>query len=161
MPPFAAGETVIVLGLCGALRRLETGDVAIYARVTDGTRTLELDRTLVDALASALPGAFVVNACTGERVVTTASARAPLARRFDADVVDMEGTHLADALGARRVRFAMIRVVSDDAARDLPRSGTQSTSGAACGRAKPRLRSRGHRALRSRSCATCGARSRR
>ncbi|HYW54574.1 MAG TPA: hypothetical protein VE826_11420 [Dongiaceae bacterium] len=123
LPPFADGETVIVLGLCGALRRLETGDVAIYARVADGTRTLELDRTLVDALASALPGAFVVNACTAERVVTTAAARAPLARRFDADVVDMEGTHLAAALAARGVRFAMVRVVSDDAARDLPAIG--------------------------------------
>jgi nucleoside phosphorylase len=123
LPPFADGETVVVLGLCGALRRLETGDVAIYARVTDGARTFALDRPLVDALAAALPGALVVNACTAERVVTIVAARAPLARRFDADVVDMEGTYLAAALTALGVRFAMVRVVSDDTSRDLPPIG--------------------------------------
>ena len=123
LPAFADGETVVVLGLCGALRRLETGDVAIYGRVADGARAVGLDRALVDALTAALPSALVVNACTAERVVTKVAARAPLARRFDADVVDMEGTHLAVALGALGVRFAMVRVVSDDAARDLPGIG--------------------------------------
>ena len=120
LPPFEDGETVIVLGLCGALRRLDADDVAIYARVSDGTQTCVLDRPLVDALSAALPGALVVNACTAERVVTTVVARTALARRFDADVVDMEGAHLAAALGARGVRFAMVRVVSDDASRNLP-----------------------------------------
>jgi|GEM_PF-1508085 len=123
LPPFEDGETVVVLGLCGALRRLEAGDIAIYARVADGAGTSVLDRALVDALAVALPGALVVNACTAERVVTTVGARETLARQFDADVVDMEGAHLAAALGARGVRFAMVRVVSDDASRDLPPIG--------------------------------------
>ena len=123
LPAFGHDETVLVLGLCGALRRLESGDVAIYARVTDGAGTCVLDRPLVDALTAALPGALVVNACTAERVVTTAAARNVLARRFDADVVDMEGTHLAARLGACGVRFAMVRVVSDDASRDLPPIG--------------------------------------
>jgi nucleoside phosphorylase len=82
-----------------------------------------LDRPLVDALAAALPSALIVNACTAERVVTAAAARTTIARRFDADVVDMEGTHLATALDALQVRFAMVRVVSDDASRDLPPIG--------------------------------------
>ena len=120
LPAFADDETVIVLGLCGALRRLETGDVVIYARVADGARTSVLDRPLVDALSAALPGAFIANACTVDHVVTAVAARAPLARRFDADVVDMEGTHVAAALAALGVRFAMVRVVSDDGSRDLP-----------------------------------------
>lgn len=123
LPPFDDGETVVVLGLCGALRRLETGDVAIYARVADNERTSVLDRALIDSLIAALPSALVVNACTAERVVTKAAARAPLARRYEADVVDMEGTYLAAALGALGVRFAMVRVVSDDASRDLPAIG--------------------------------------
>jgi hypothetical protein len=123
LPPFDNGETVIVLGLCGALRRLEAGDVAVYARVADGAGTSVLERALVDALTAALPGALVVNAFTAEGVVTTKAARATLARRFDADVVDMDSTHLAAALRARGVRFAMVRVVSDDAARDLPPIG--------------------------------------
>jgi nucleoside phosphorylase len=120
LPEFGAGETVIVLGLCGALRTLRAGDVAIYGRVVGAARTVPLDARLIGALTAALPGAAVVSACTAKRVVTIAAARTVLAQRFEADVVDMEATHLADALTARRVAFAMVRVVSDDAARDLP-----------------------------------------
>ncbi len=55
-----------------------------------------------------------------DHVVTTRAERRTLAERYDADVVDMEGAHLAAALAAQGVRFAMVRVVSDDASRDLP-----------------------------------------
>src|ERR1700736_6374858 len=120
LPDFENGETVIVLGLCGALRTLRAGDVAIYGHVAGAARALPLDARLIGALSAALPGATVVNACTVKRVVTVAAARTVLAQRFDADVVDMEAAHLADALAARGVAFAMVRVVSDDAARDLP-----------------------------------------
>jgi hypothetical protein len=108
------------MGLCGALWRRHAGDVVIYSRVVDSARTFEVDARLVDALTLALPDAIVVNACTTKRVVTTVHARTVLAQRFNADVVDMEGTHLAAALGARGVRYAMVRVASDDASRDLP-----------------------------------------
>ncbi|HYW55155.1 MAG TPA: hypothetical protein VE826_14380 [Dongiaceae bacterium] len=120
LPDLAADEAVLAMGLCGALWRLKAGDVAIYGRVVDAARAFELDPDLVDELTRALPRAVVVNACTTKRVVTTVQARTVLAQRFNADVVDMEGTHLAAALAARGVRFAMVRVVSDDAARDLP-----------------------------------------
>ncbi|MDB5072863.1 MAG: hypothetical protein JWM87_3974 [Candidatus Eremiobacteraeota bacterium] len=120
LPEFEDGETVIVLGLCGALWRLKAGDVAIYGRVADAAHAFVLDPSLADALKAALPGAVVANACTSKRVVTTIAARTALAERFNAAVVDMEGTHLAAALALRGVRFAMVRVVSDDASRDLP-----------------------------------------
>ena len=123
LPAFAEDETVIAVGLCGALGRLKAGDVAIYRRVADTTHAMEIDPHLVDALAAALPNARVVTACTTNRVLTTVEARTVLARRFEADVVDMESTHLAAALAAGRARFAMVRVVSDDASRDLPRIG--------------------------------------
>jgi hypothetical protein len=120
LPAFDADETAVVVGLCGALWRLKAGDVAVYGRVADAERAFALDAGLVDALTAALPGAVVANACTAKRVVTTTDARTALAQRFNADVVDMEGTPLAAALTARGVRFAMVRVVSDDASRDLP-----------------------------------------
>ena len=120
LPEFAPDETVIALGLCGGLWRLTAGEVAIYGRVVDGSRKYQIDDRLVDVLSAALPGATVVNACTTKRVVTTVDARTVLAQRFNAEVVDMEGVYLAAALAARRVRFAMVRVVSDDATRDLP-----------------------------------------
>lgn len=120
LPEFAQDEAVIVLGLCGALWRLKTGEVAIYGRVADAAHAFIPDPPLLDALTAALPGATVVNACTSKRVVTTAAARTALAERYNAAVVDMEGTYLAAALALRGVRFAMVRVVSDDASRDLP-----------------------------------------
>ena len=123
LPEFDNGETVVAVGLCGALRRLKAGEIAVYGRVVDATNTFAPDPPLVDVLAGALSGAVVVTACTADRVVTTMAARAVLAQRFDADVVDMEGSHLAAALVARGVRFAMVRVVSDDASRDLPPIG--------------------------------------
>jgi adenosylhomocysteine nucleosidase len=120
LPEFEHGESVVVVGLCGALWRLRAGDVAVYGRVVDAAHSFDLDPGLVDGLTAALPDAVVVNACTTKRVVTTVDARTVLAQRFNAEVVDMEGTHLAAALTARGVRFAMVRVVSDDASRDLP-----------------------------------------
>jgi hypothetical protein len=120
LPPFEAGETVVAMGLCGSLWRLKAGEVAIYGRVADGIGLTELDPGLVDELTGALPRAVVVNAYTSTRVVTTVVARTVLAQRFNADVVDMEAMHLASALHERGVRFGMVRVVSDDASRDLP-----------------------------------------
>jgi uridine phosphorylase len=120
LPEFGNDETVLAMGLCGSLWRLQTGDVAIYGRVVDATHTFDLDPGLIDELTRALPHATVVNAFTAKRVITTVVARTALAQRFNADVVDMEGMHLATALSVRGVRFAMVRVVSDDASRDLP-----------------------------------------
>ncbi|MBV9407617.1 MAG: hypothetical protein JO164_02270 [Candidatus Eremiobacteraeota bacterium] len=111
---------VVVVGLCGALRGLRAGTVVIYAHVVDEMHEAAFDPALVRALAAALPGATIVRACTTDHVVTTVAERTALAARFDADVVDMEGTHLAAALAERGVRAAMVRVVSDDATRDLP-----------------------------------------
>jgi len=119
LPELVAGERVVVLGLCGALRDLTVGDVVVYRRVFDQTADFELGAGLRDALASSL-GATIVDAWTTDHVVTTVAERKALASDSRADVVDMEGTHLAAALIARGVRFAMVRVVSDDASRDLP-----------------------------------------
>jgi len=120
LPDFGPGETVVVLGVCGALWRMKAGDVGVYGRVVDAASAFELQTDLIDALSRSLPRAMVVNACTTKRIVTSVTARTVLAQRYNAEVVDMEGTHLAAALTARGVRFAMVRVVSDDPSRDLP-----------------------------------------
>jgi nucleoside phosphorylase len=110
-------EEVVVLGLCGALRPLPVGAVAIYAAARDGEGAVALDVTPVHGR---LPGAHVVSAYTAPHVIARAAARTELARRFDATVVDMETTHLARVLAARGVRCAVVRVVSDSPAHDLP-----------------------------------------
>ncbi len=124
LPPFDGDPTVLVLGLCGALRDRRAGDVVVYRAIATDAGVLALDAALAESLAARLvrsgAPAFAVVACTTDHVVTTRAERRALAERYDADVVDMEGAHLAAALGARRARFAMVRVVSDDASRDLP-----------------------------------------
>jgi hypothetical protein len=119
-PPLPAGEPVVVLGLCGALRAHRVGEIVVYRRVLDERGAIACDATLVRA---AFPSAPLVDACTTPHVVTTVAERETLAARCGADVVDMEGMSLAGALTARGVRFAMVRVVSDDAERDLPALG--------------------------------------
>jgi Phosphorylase superfamily len=119
LPAFEDDETVVVLGLCGALHGGSVGDVVVYRRVVDDGASFVLDAGLRDALAAALGGG-IVDACTTDHVVTTRAERAALATRYDAGVVDMEGTHLAARLAARGVRCAMVRIVSDDDSRDLP-----------------------------------------
>jgi Phosphorylase superfamily len=123
LPAFAPGEIAVVLGLCGALRDLGVGDVAIYRTVRDPSKTIALDPPTIAALAARLPHARIVDACASDHVVTTRAERRALAARYDADVVDMEAAHLAWALTVRGVSYAMVRVVSDDAARELPALG--------------------------------------
>jgi nucleoside phosphorylase len=120
LPAFAADEAAIVVGLCGALRGLTVGDVAIYRRIADGAATLAPDPALAASLGALLPRAHAVGACVADHVVTTIAERHVLAERHDADVVDMEAGVLGRALAERGVPFAMVRVVSDDASRELP-----------------------------------------
>jgi nucleoside phosphorylase len=120
LPAFDADERVVVLGLCGALRARTVGDVVIYRDVATSADTFAPDAALTDALAAALPNAQRVRACSADHVVTRRAERAAYAGRYDADVVDMEGAVLAPELARRNVRYAMVRVVSDDARRDLP-----------------------------------------
>jgi purine nucleoside phosphorylase len=119
LPPLGP-EPVVVLGLCGALRRYRAGEIVVYHRVVGEARWFECDEALVSEV---LPDAPRVVACTTPHVVTTIAERDALAACHDADVVDMEGIALAAALSARGLRYAMVRVVSDDARRDLPALG--------------------------------------
>jgi nucleoside phosphorylase len=119
LPSFEEGETAIIVGLCGALRDLGVGDVAIYRRIA-GFDDATLDDALAARLTALLPHAHRADAYTTDHMVTTIGERRRLAARHDADVVDMEAAPLAVALAQRGVSCAMVRVVSDDASRNLP-----------------------------------------
>ncbi len=120
LPAFDRSAAVIVLGLCGALRERRAGDVVVYRDLAVPDALIGLDAPLVDAALAALPAAYAVRGCTADHVVTRAAERARIAAKFAADVVDMESAALAAALGEQQVRFAIVRVVSDDPTRDLP-----------------------------------------
>jgi len=109
-----------VMGLCGALRGLRTGDCAIFRDVVDETGRYTFDEELVQRMHATLPAAKLVNGCTIDHVVTRATERAALAAAYNAEAVDMEGTHVARALAARGRASLIVRVVSDDPSFDLP-----------------------------------------
>jgi hypothetical protein len=111
---------IIVMGLCGALRGVRTGDAVVYRDVADEAGRYAFDGELVDRLRTTLPSATIVRAVTADHVVTRATERAALAAAFNADVVDMEGTHVARALAARGRASLVVRVASDDPSFDLP-----------------------------------------
>jgi hypothetical protein len=111
---------IVVLGLCGALRNLRTGDCAIFRDVTDETGRYTFDDELLRAMQARLPSAKVVHGATIDHVVTRATERAALAAAYNADAVDMEGTHVARALTALGRASLIVRVVSDDPSFDLP-----------------------------------------
>jgi hypothetical protein len=111
---------IVVMGLCGALRGLRTGDCAIFQDVVDEAGRYTFDDELVRGVHAALPDAKLVHGCTIDHVVTRATERAALAAAYNAQAVDMEGTHVARALAARGRASLIVRVASDDPSYDLP-----------------------------------------
>jgi hypothetical protein len=116
MPP----GPIVVLGLCGALTSLRVGAPVLYRDVVDDQGRFTFDAELVAALHAQLPNLALVHACTMDHVVTRVAERAALAAAYSADVVDMEGTHLARALTLRGRPALVVRVASDDPSYDLP-----------------------------------------
>ena len=104
---------LILLGLCGALGSLAVGTVVVCESVTDDVGMCVLSKVPVLKVQR-------VRAVTTPNIVTKASAKRALAFRSGADVVEMEGTHVARALVRRGLSCAMVRVVSDGSDTDLP-----------------------------------------
>jgi hypothetical protein len=120
LPAEIPAGTIVVMGLCGALRGLRTGETAIFRDVADEAGRYTFDEMLVGELQAKLPAAKIVHGCTVDHVVTRATERAALAAAYGADAVDMEGTHVARALAARGRASLIVRVASDDPRFDLP-----------------------------------------
>ena len=114
---------LVIMGLCGALRGMRVGARVIYRDVADRSGRYSFDAELIAALQAVLPDAALVHACTAGHVITRAGERAALAAAYAADVVDMEGTHVARALAGRGRPCAVVRVVSDEPGYDLPPIG--------------------------------------
>ncbi len=112
--------SALVLGLCGALDpALRIGDAVVYAGVAEGGDVLVLDAELAAACGAAC-GRAPVAAAAVPRVVGAVAAKAALRTATGAAVIDMEAGAIARALHRRGVRVAMVRVVSDDAAGEMP-----------------------------------------
>lgn len=121
-----SGTEILVVGLCGSLSECcQVGDVVIYrqcALLTDAAelRWLECDRALTERLQQRLGQARLVNALTSDRMIHAAAEKCQLGQTYTAEVVDMEGFAILEALKSANVSVAMIRVMSDDCQHDLP-----------------------------------------
>lgn len=114
------GEEVVIVGLCGSLDpALRVGEVVVCESVMREGVTTPCDPALTERLAERLR-ARRGRALTVDRVVTARDERARLYERSGASVVEMEGAYLVPQLVARDCKVTMVRIVSDDARRDLP-----------------------------------------
>jgi hypothetical protein len=102
------------------LHDLPPGTCVIYRDAVDEAGRYTFDGELLAELQAALPAAPLVHAVTIGHVVTRATERVALGAAYGADVVDMESTHVVRALAQRGQPVLVVRVVSDDAAFDLP-----------------------------------------
>jgi 4-hydroxy-3-methylbut-2-enyl diphosphate reductase len=121
-------ETVIVVGVCGALDpALRPGDVFVADEVRGAGAARSCDG---EEIATLLAGAGM-NVARGVLLSTdhivTGEEREVL-RRSGARAVDMESAHLAPLADGRR--FAVVRVVVDTPSRELSRALSTAAAGA-------------------------------
>lgn len=114
---------IVSFGLCGALDPgLKVGDVIVADAVVHGDQRWAADAAWGERLRSVLPSARRGAMAAGAAIIATPEAKAALRRDTGATSVDMESHAVAAAAWAAGIPFAVVRVVSDDAARALPRS---------------------------------------
>lgn len=119
---------VVLLGLCGALQpQYRVGDIMLCESclyVSEEGKVLQHDlqdvafiKTLVSHWGKRV---HRVNCITRDRVVCSAAVKRRLGEQYRADVVDMEGYGILEILNQHNIEVALLRVVSDDAHRDIP-----------------------------------------
>jgi adenosylhomocysteine nucleosidase len=114
---------VVSAGFAGALDpALKRLDIILPDEILD----LEGQRLGVDLDTTGEPPGGLTGTRRGllltvDAIVRTAAEKESLRARFGADVVDMETSAVAEAARARGIRFASVRVVSDEAGIDLPK----------------------------------------
>ncbi len=116
------GEGLLLLGLGGSLSAdCGVGEAIALQKVWSvaSGEVFTCDAEMTERLARRLEIKTGVGVSC-DRVITSAAEKKQLGDRYSADVVDMEGAVLLEALS---VPMAIVRVISDDCAGDLPDIG--------------------------------------
>lgn len=123
-------DALVVAGLAGALDpKLKTGDAVLFDICFDGraageTTQIACDDKLSEIISEALvrsgQGCFRGAGVTVDRIITRASEKIELGARYQAAAVDMETYDSLAVCADFGLSAAALRVVSDDAASDLP-----------------------------------------
>jgi adenosylhomocysteine nucleosidase len=112
---------VISFGLAGALSPLlKVGDSIIAERVLSGGHQWRCDEAWRVALAAKLPDAHQGPVVASDRIVESPERKSALYAKTGALAVDMESAVAARFAQARKLPFAVLRVISDDANHVLP-----------------------------------------
>jgi hopanoid-associated phosphorylase len=112
---------VISVGLAGALSPLlKVGEVVIADQVIQGRETWRCSETWRVALAARLAHAHQAAVAASDTIMESAEAKAKLYDDTGALAVDMESAVAGRFAAARNLPFAVLRVISDDAAHVLP-----------------------------------------
>jgi nucleoside phosphorylase len=122
-------EALVVAGLAGALDpKLKTGDAVVFdtchnARAGNGTIVAcddGLSQFISEELVKSGQGCYRGAGVTVDKIITRASEKIDLGARYRAAAVDMETYDSLTVCAEFGLSAAALRVVSDDAASDLP-----------------------------------------
>jgi hypothetical protein len=118
---------VLLMGLCGSLSPdYKVGDIVLYQECVYSPKASEqllqaCDRDLTPWLHRELEEkASLVRALTSDRLIDSAAEKRQLGQLYTADVVDMEGFAVLEALTQSGAAVAMLRVISDDCHHNIP-----------------------------------------
>ncbi|MBD2628808.1 5'-methylthioadenosine/S-adenosylhomocysteine nucleosidase family protein [Trichormus variabilis] len=120
--PHDQENRVLMMGLCGSLnQRYTVGDIVLYQKCLFQENLQECDRSFTADIHTQI-GDHVsfVKGLTSDRVIWSAAEKRDLGKISGADVVDMEGFTALEFFQQIGVSVAILRVVSDDAADDIP-----------------------------------------
>ncbi len=117
---------LILMGLGGSLsKKYSVGDVILYKKCglmddsqeNKGQCNQFLTKRLFQQLGNST---FIGKGITSDRVICSAQEKLLLGKKYQADVVDMEGYALLNWSQKLGMPVAMIRVISDNCEQDLP-----------------------------------------
>ena len=112
---------VISIGLGGALSPLlKVGDVIIADKIVGPLESHNCDSLWMSTLVARISGATVAHIAGSSTIIADKASKWALYSDSGAAVVDMESLVAARFAGSRNLKFAALRVISDDANHTLP-----------------------------------------
>ncbi|MEM8719440.1 MAG: phosphorylase [Cyanobacteria bacterium P01_G01_bin.39] len=114
-------KQVLLMGMCGSLdTNYAVGDcIAINSCINQHQHQVDLNSELTTKITEQLSIDALVS-LTSDRIITQAAAKHKLSQQYPVNVVEMEGYDYVTHLQQQGIAVAMLRVVSDDLAGDIP-----------------------------------------
>jgi nucleoside phosphorylase len=117
-------QGIIVMGLAGSLSpQLKRGQIVLYRSCLDleNSQPLFCDYSATGYLAEELGHKVqLVEALSSDRVITEAEEKQNLGKRYQVQVVDMEGAAILKFFAAQQIPVVILRVISDEIDQSLP-----------------------------------------